>query len=83
MILLQLRLFDIERLKARQQSAAALSELLNMGVGDLAQELGLPEGSSVKIFMHSSAGALVSLVAGGNAGYRTENSPSNLCKESN
>ncbi len=62
----QVKPFDIERLKARQQSAAALSELLNMGVGELAQTLELPEGSLIKTILHGVAGALVSLAAGGN-----------------
>lgn len=58
----QVEAFDIEQLKAKQQSAAALFELLNTAVGDL----GLPDGSPIKTALHGIVGALVSLAAGGN-----------------
>ncbi|MDP9789831.1 hemagglutinin repeat-containing protein [Agrobacterium tumefaciens] len=60
----QVQTFDIDRLKAKQQSAAALSELLNIGVGDLSQRLGFAEGSPEKLALHAAVGALVSQLAG-------------------
>ncbi|NEH54834.1 filamentous hemagglutinin N-terminal domain-containing protein [Rhizobium leguminosarum] len=60
--------FDIDRLKARQASAAAVSALLNIAVGDLSTRLGFAEGSSEKIALHAAVGALVSQIAGGNIG---------------
>ncbi len=59
--------FDIDKLKAQQQSAAALSELLNIGVGTLSDKLGFDEGSVEKTALHAAVGALVSKLAGGNA----------------
>ncbi|MGL3609086.1 hypothetical protein ACSV9I_21460 [Rhizobium sp. G187] len=41
----QAGIFDIGRLKARQQSADALSELLNGLTGDISAKLGFTEGS--------------------------------------
>ncbi|MGR9201683.1 hemagglutinin repeat-containing protein [Rhizobium leguminosarum] len=60
--------FDIERLKAKQESAAALSALANIAVGDLSAKLGFAEGSLEKIALHAAVGALVAQLAGGNAG---------------
>ena len=60
-------LYDIDRLKAKQQSAAALSQILDTGVGDLAQQLHLPEGSPAKAALHAAVGALVSDLSGGDA----------------
>lgn len=59
---------DIEKLKAKQQSAAALSQLLNEGVGDLSVKLGFAEGSAEKTALHAAVDALVSQLAGGHAG---------------
>ncbi len=56
--------YDIDRLKARQQSAAALSELLNLAVGDLSSSLHLEEGQPAKVALHAAVGALVSELAG-------------------
>ncbi len=58
--------FDIDRLKAQQASAAALSELLNIGVGELSKKLGFEEGSKEKIVLHAAVGAIVAKAAGGN-----------------
>ncbi|MDV4162203.1 hemagglutinin repeat-containing protein [Rhizobium leguminosarum] len=60
--------FDIQRLKAKQESAAALSALANIAVGDLSAKLGFAEGSPEKIALHAAVGALVAQLAGGNAG---------------
>ncbi|WP_349956779.1 hemagglutinin repeat-containing protein [Rhizobium sp. ZPR3] len=60
--------FDIDKLKAQQQSAAALSTLLNMGVGELSDRLGFDEGSPEKVALHAAVGAIVSQVAGTNVG---------------
>ena len=60
--------FDIDKLKAQQQSAAALSTLLNMGVGALSDRLGFDEGSPEKVALHAAVGAIVSQVAGGAVG---------------
>ncbi|PST17643.1 hypothetical protein C7U61_18650 [Rhizobium sp. JAB6] len=60
--------FDIDKLKAQQQSAAALSTLLNMGVGELSDRLGFIEGSAEKVALHAAVGAIVSQVAGTNVG---------------
>ena len=62
----QARPFDIERLKARQRNVAALSELINIGVGHLSKELGLAEGSPAKTALHAAVGALTARLAGGN-----------------
>jgi filamentous hemagglutinin len=59
---------DIEKLKAKQLSAAALSQLLSEGVGDLSVKLGFAEGSAEKTALHAAVGALVSQLAGGNVG---------------
>ncbi len=59
---------NIARLKAKQQSAAALSELLNSGIGDLSQELGLEEGSLAKASLHTFAAAFVAATVGGDVG---------------
>ncbi|WP_208601087.1 hemagglutinin repeat-containing protein [Methylobacterium brachiatum] len=60
------RPFDIERLQARQRSVAALSELMNIGVGALSKSLGLEEGSAEKTVLHAAVGALTAQLAGGN-----------------
>ncbi|MFK0209272.1 hemagglutinin repeat-containing protein [Agrobacterium sp. NPDC090283] len=60
--------FDIERLKAKQESAAALSALANIAIGDLSAKLGFAEGSPAKIALHAAVGGLVAQLAGGNAG---------------
>jgi filamentous hemagglutinin len=60
--------FDIDRLRAKQESAAALSALLNTAVGDLSSALHFEEGSPEKIALHAAVGALVSKLAGGNIG---------------
>ncbi|MGV1761854.1 EndoU domain-containing protein [Rhizobium sp. A22-96] len=60
--------FDIDKLKAQQQSAAALSALLNMGVGELSERLGFVEGSPEKVALHAAVGAIVSQLAGSNVG---------------
>ncbi|WP_236775617.1 hemagglutinin repeat-containing protein [Agrobacterium tumefaciens] len=60
--------FDIERLKAKQESAAALSALANIAVGDISAKLGFAEGSPAKIALHAAVGGLVAQLAGGNAG---------------
>jgi filamentous hemagglutinin len=58
--------FDIDKLKAQQQSAAALSQLLNEAIGDLAKQMQWDEGSPQKVALHAIAGALVAELAGGN-----------------
>ncbi|SDO62235.1 filamentous hemagglutinin [Methylobacterium phyllostachyos] len=58
--------YDIERLRARQRSVAALSELMNEGIGTLSKSLGLEDGSPAKTAFHAAAGALTALAAGGN-----------------
>lgn len=60
--------FDIERLKAKQESAAALSALANIAIGDLSAKLGFAEGSPAKVALHAAVGGLVAQLAGGNAG---------------
>ncbi|WP_244518513.1 hemagglutinin repeat-containing protein [Rhizobium rhizogenes] len=60
--------FDIDKLKAQQQSAAALSTLLNMGVGELSERLGFAEGSPEKVALHAAVGAIVSQLAGSDVG---------------
>ncbi|MBY4629957.1 hemagglutinin repeat-containing protein [Rhizobium croatiense] len=60
--------YDIETLKRRQESAAAVSQLLNMAIGEISQKLGFAEGSPEKIGLHAAAGALTAIVAGGNVG---------------
>jgi filamentous hemagglutinin len=57
--------YDIDMLKRRQQSAAAVSQLLNMAIGEISQKLGFAEGSPEKIALHAAAGALTAMVAGG------------------
>ncbi|MBB3571831.1 hemagglutinin repeat-containing protein [Rhizobium sp. BK491] len=60
--------FDIDKLKAQQQSAAALSQLANMAIGSLANKMQWDEGSPEKIALHAAAAAVVAQLAGGNAG---------------
>jgi filamentous hemagglutinin len=60
--------FDIDQLRAKQESAAALSALLNIAVGDISSKLGFDEGSPEKVALHAAVGALVSIVAGGDIG---------------
>ncbi|UWU24779.1 hemagglutinin repeat-containing protein (plasmid) [Rhizobium sp. CB3060] len=60
--------FDIDKLKAQQQSAAALSQLANMAIGSLANRMQWDEGSPEKIALHAAAAAVVAQLAGGNAG---------------
>nr|WP_246451308.1 hemagglutinin repeat-containing protein [Rhizobium paranaense] len=60
--------FDIDKLKAQQQSAAALSQLANMAIGELASRMQWPEGSPEKVALHAAAAALVAQLAGGNPG---------------
>jgi hypothetical protein len=62
----QARPFDIERLKARQRNVAALSEIMNIGVGHLSKEFKLAEGSPEKVALHAAVGALTALASGGN-----------------
>ncbi|WP_026789751.1 hemagglutinin repeat-containing protein [Pleomorphomonas oryzae] len=57
--------YDIDRLKAKQESAAALSELLNGLAGDLSNQLHFAEGSPEKIALHTAVGAIVAKLAGG------------------
>ncbi|TCR78691.1 hypothetical protein [Rhizobium sp. BK376] len=57
--------FDIDKLKAQQQSAAALSQLMNMAIGYLGQKYGLADGGSEKVALHAAAGALTALISGG------------------
>lgn len=59
---------NIVRLKAKQQSAAALSELLNSGIGDLSEKIGLKEGSLAKASLHTFAAAFVAATVGGDIG---------------
>jgi filamentous hemagglutinin len=58
--------FNIDKLKAQQQSAAALSQLMNMAIGYLGQKFQLPDGGTEKVALHAAAGALTALVSGGN-----------------
>ncbi|NTI46667.1 hemagglutinin repeat-containing protein, partial [Rhizobium rhizogenes] len=60
--------FDIDKLKAQQQSAAALSQLANMAIGELANRMQWLEGSPEKVALHAAAAALVAQLAGGNPG---------------
>ncbi|WP_261336152.1 hemagglutinin repeat-containing protein [Rhizobium leguminosarum] len=60
--------YDIETLKRRQESAAAVSQLLNMAIGEISQKLGFADGSPEKIALHAAAGALTAVVSGGNVG---------------
>ncbi|MGR9180714.1 hemagglutinin repeat-containing protein (plasmid) [Rhizobium leguminosarum] len=60
--------YDIETLKRRQESAAAVSQLLNMAIGEISQKLGFAEGSPEKIGLHAAAGAITAMVAGSNVG---------------
>jgi filamentous hemagglutinin len=64
----QVEQYDIERLKAKQESAAAFSELMNMAVGEVSARLGFADGTAEKVAMHAAAGALTAILAGGNAG---------------
>ncbi|WP_244597404.1 hemagglutinin repeat-containing protein [Rhizobium hidalgonense] len=60
--------YDIETLKRRQASAAAVSQLLNMAIGEISQKLGFADGSPEKIALHAAAGALTAVVSGGSIG---------------
>jgi filamentous hemagglutinin len=60
--------YDIQTLKRRQESAAAVSQLLNLAIGEISQKLGFDDGSSEKIALHAAAGALTAVVSGGNVG---------------
>jgi hypothetical protein len=60
--------YDIARLKARQEGAAALSELLNGLTGDLSAEIGLKDGGPAKAALHAAVGAAVAAVAGTDIG---------------
>ncbi|MGO6810162.1 hemagglutinin repeat-containing protein [Rhizobium ruizarguesonis] len=60
--------YDIETLKRRQESAAAVSQLLNMAIGEISQKLGFADGSPEKIALHAAAGALTAVVSGGDVG---------------
>ncbi|MGO4569429.1 beta strand repeat-containing protein, partial [Rhizobium sp. 2YAF20] len=60
--------FDISKLQAAQQSAAALSQLANMAIGSLAEKMNWIEGSPEKIALHAAAAAVIAQLAGGNAG---------------
>ncbi len=60
--------FDIDKLKAQQQSAAALSQLANMAIGRLANDMHWEEGSPEKVALHAAAAAVIAQLAGGNAG---------------
>lgn len=64
----QAEFYDIEKLKRRQESAAAVSQLLNMAIGEISQKLGFADGSPEKIALHAAAGALTAVVSGGNVG---------------
>ncbi|WP_152095661.1 hemagglutinin repeat-containing protein [Rhizobium dioscoreae] len=64
----QVEKYDIDRLKAKQESAAAFSELMNMAVGEISSRLGFAEGSAEKVAMHAAVGALTATLAGGDAG---------------
>jgi filamentous hemagglutinin len=64
----QTKPFDIDKLQKQQQSAAALSQLLNMAVGTIAEKLRFDEGSPEKIALHAATGAIVSALSGGNIG---------------
>lgn len=64
----QVEKYDIDRLKAKQESAAAFSELMNMAVGEISSRLGFDEGSTEKVAMHAAVGALTAILAGGDAG---------------
>jgi filamentous hemagglutinin len=60
--------FDIAKLQASQQSAAALSQLANMAIGSLANQMHWEEGSPEKIALHAAAAAVIAQLAGGNPG---------------
>ncbi|MDL2400988.1 hemagglutinin repeat-containing protein [Rhizobium mayense] len=60
--------FDIDKLKAQQESAAALSQLANMAIGSLANQMHWDEGTPAKIALHAAAAALVAQLAGGDPG---------------
>ncbi|MBB3465232.1 hemagglutinin repeat-containing protein [Rhizobium sp. BK377] len=64
----QAEFYDIQTLKRRQESAAAVSQLLNMAIGEISQKLGFDDGSPEKIALHAAAGALTAVVSGGNVG---------------
>jgi filamentous hemagglutinin len=49
---------------ARQRGVAALSELMNIGVGTLSKDLGLEDGSPAKPALRAAVGALTALGAG-------------------
>ena len=58
---IQAERFDIDELKKKQASAAALSELLNSAVGDV-----FPDDPVLKTIAHAAVGAIVAKAAGGN-----------------
>ena len=60
--------FDIDKLKAAQQSAAALSQLANMAIGYLAEQMKWKEGRPEKIALHAAAAAVIAQLAGGSPG---------------
>lgn len=60
--------FDIDKLQAAQQSAAALSQLANMAIGSLANQMHWDEGSPEKIALHAAAAAVIAQLAGGSPG---------------
>jgi filamentous hemagglutinin len=64
----QAEFYDIQTLKRRQESAAAVSQILNTAIGDISQKLGFEDGSAQKIALHAAAGALTAVVSGGNIG---------------
>ncbi len=64
----QAEFYDIQTLKRRQESAAAVSQLLNTAIGNISKELGFEDGSAQKIALHAAAGALTAVVSGGNIG---------------
>ncbi|TRB20778.1 hypothetical protein EXN70_24160, partial [Rhizobium rhizogenes] len=60
--------FDIDKLKAAQQSAAALSQLANLAIGYLAEQMKWKEGRPEKIALHAAVAAVVAQLAGGSPG---------------
>jgi filamentous hemagglutinin len=60
--------FDIAKLEAQQRGAAALSELANASVGDLAQTLHWPDGSPESIALHAAVAGIVAQLSGENVG---------------
>jgi hypothetical protein len=51
--------FDIDELRAKQESAAALAALLNIAVGDISSKLGFDQGSAERIASLAAEAALV------------------------